>query len=58
MNKLLISLAVASALGLSGCGGESLQKIKDDQVGSDKVLIPLSRVVFDPSNSKLSVPND
>jgi Pla-1/cef family extracellular lipase len=58
MNKLLISLAVASALGLSGCGGESLQKIKDEQVGSDKVLIPLSRVVFDPSNSKLSVPND
>lgn len=58
MNKLLVSLAVASALGLSGCGGESLQDIKDDQVSNDKVLVPLSRVVFDPSNSKLSVPND
>ena len=58
MNKLLISLAVASALGLSGCGGESLQDIKEDQTGSNKVQIPLSRVVFDPTNSKLSVPND
>jgi Pla-1/cef family extracellular lipase len=58
MNKLLVSLAVASALGLSGCGGESLQDIKDDQVSNDKVLVPLSRVVFDPSNGKLSVPND
>lgn len=58
MNKLLLSLAVASALGLTGCGGESLQDIKDQQVADDKVLVPLSRVVFDPSNSKLSVPND
>jgi len=58
MNKLLLSLAVASALGLTGCGGESLQEIKDQQVADDKVLVPLSRVVFDPSNSKLSVPND
>lgn len=58
MNKLLVSLAVASALGLAGCGGESLQDVKNDQVNDNTVLVPLSRVVFDPTNNRLSVPND
>ena len=57
MNKLAISLAVALALGLTGCGGESLDDIKQEEQGSVK---PLSRVVFDPgaSTPRLSVPND
>jgi len=57
MNKLALSLAVALALGLTGCGGESLDDIKQEEQGSVK---PLSRVVFDPAAStpRLSVPND
>lgn len=57
MNKLLVSLAVASALGLAGCG-DSLQDLKNDAVGNDTVLVPASRVVFDPTASRVSVPND
>jgi len=61
MKKLLLSFAVASALGLTGCGGESLQDIKDDVAnggGGVEAQSPLSRVVFDPSAGTLSVPND
>ncbi len=58
MKKLLISLAVTSALGLTGCGGDSLNDIKQDTASNDQVLVPLSRVVFDPTASKVSVPND
>lgn len=57
MNKLLVSLAVASALGLAGCG-DSLQDLKNDNVSNDTVLVPMSRVVFDPTAGKVSVPND
>lgn len=59
MKKLLLSFAVASALGLTGCGGgESLDDIKDDTETGGQVQVPLSRVVFDPSAGTLSVPND
>ena len=57
MKKLLISLAVTSALGLTGCGGDKLEDIKAD-VAADGNTLPLSRVVFDPTASKVSVPND
>jgi len=57
MNKLLVSLAVASALGLAGCG-DSLQDLKNDAVSNDTVLVPVSRVVFDPTAGRVSVPND
>ena len=55
MKKLVISLAIASALGLSGCGSETIQDVKK---APETVVTPLARVVFDPSNGKLSVPND
>ena len=58
MNKLIVSLAVASALGLAGCGGDSLEDIKSDAVSDGTVLVPLSRVVFDPTAGKVSVPSD
>ncbi|MDF3125629.1 VolA/Pla-1 family phospholipase [Rheinheimera sp. 1928-s] len=58
MNKLLLSFAIASALGLAGCGGESLDEIKDDTQTGGEVQIPLSRVVYDPANGVLSPPND
>lgn len=58
MNKLALSVAVAVALGLAGCGGESLEDIKQE-TGTDTVK-PYSRVVFDPGATvpRLSVPND
>jgi Pla-1/cef family extracellular lipase len=58
MNKLLLSFAIASALGLAGCGGESLDEIKDDTQTGGEVQVPLSRVVYDPANGVLSAPND
>lgn len=58
MNKLLLSFAIASALGLAGCGGESLDEIKEDTQTGGEVQIPLSRVVYDPANGVLSPPND
>ena len=57
MNKLAISIAVAAALGLAGCG-DSLDDIKQDVVDSGTVVIPSSRVVFDPTAGQVSVPND
>ena len=57
MKKLLISLAVTSALGLTGCG-DSLSELKQDAVDNGTVVVPVSRVVFDPSAGKVSVPND
>ena len=58
MNKLTLSVAVAIALGLAGCGGETLDDIKQE-TGSNTVK-PFSRVVFDPAAAtpRLSVPND
>lgn len=57
MNKLAISIAVTAALGLAGCG-DSLDDIKQDVVDSGTVVIPSSRVVFDPTAGQVSVPND
>ncbi len=57
MKKLLISLAVTSALGLTGCGGEKLEDVKTE-VAAEGTLVPLSRVVYDPSAGRISVPND
>lgn len=58
MNKLTLCVAVAVALGLTGCGGDSLEDIKQE-TGNNTVK-PYSRVVFDPgaATPRLSVPND
>lgn len=58
MKKLMLSFAIASALGLAGCGGESLDDIKDDTQTGGEVQVPLSRVVYDPAAGVLSPPND
>ncbi len=58
MKKLVISLAIAAALGLSGCGGETIKDVEQSVEQNNTAVVPYARVVFDPSNGKLSVPND
>lgn len=57
MNKLAISIAVAIALGLTGCG-DSIEDIKQDVTQPGGTVVPSSRVVFDPNAGAVSVPND
>lgn len=55
MKKLLLCTAIAASLGLAGCGGgEDLSEV-EAQATVDK---PFARIVFDPVNAVISVPND
>lgn len=54
MKKLFLSLAVASALGLTGC----LSDGDKAPVTKEEVNIAATRVVFDPGMSKLTIPTD
>ncbi|MFT6897048.1 MAG: Pla-1/cef family extracellular lipase [Paraglaciecola sp.] len=54
MNKLLLSASITAILGLTGCGGDSI----DQQKNATPVVKPFVRVVFDPANSDLNIPND
>jgi len=54
MNKLLISTGVLAALGLAGCGSDSLEEINAEATPQT----PFSRIVFDPANGNLNIPND
>ena len=65
MRKLTISLAVASALGLTACDDTTIEDIQEDnsQVVADNsataaALASQISVVWDPSSGALSVPND
>ena len=58
MKKLVLSLAIISALGLSGCGDETIEDVKNDAVENNTPVVASARVVFDPSNGILSVPTD
>ncbi len=59
MKKLLLSVAVASALGLTGCGGgDTVAEIKQDAIDNGQGQLPLSRISFDPANAVVPVPND
>lgn len=57
MNKLVLSLAIISALGLSGCGSETINDVKKN-VENVTPTVAAARVVFDPANGILSTPND
>ena len=57
MKKLAISIAVAAAIGLAGCG-DSLEDLKQEAAQPGGTVLPASRVIFDPTASKVSVPND
>ncbi|WP_371372507.1 VolA/Pla-1 family phospholipase [Thalassotalea aquiviva] len=57
MKKLLLGLAVASAVSLTGCDDETINDVQND-TGNVDTLLPNSRVVFDPKAERLSIPND
>ncbi|GIU54029.1 MULTISPECIES: VolA/Pla-1 family phospholipase [Shewanella] len=54
MKRLILGVAIASALGLSGCSEDSTNEAKD----SVEPLIPFSQVVFDPAAGDVPLPND
>lgn len=54
MNKLVTGVGIAATLALFGCGETTINDIKE----SATVIQPSSRVVFDPANGVLSVPNN
>ncbi|QYJ73919.1 VolA/Pla-1 family phospholipase [Shewanella sp. FJAT-52076] len=55
MKRLILGVAIASALGLSGCGGEdSVNELRDNI----EPLIPESHLVFDPTAGKVPLPSD
>jgi Pla-1/cef family extracellular lipase len=58
MKKLALSLAVISALGLSACDSETIEDVQQEVAENGTAVKSLARVVFDPSNGVLSVPND
>ncbi|WP_448214047.1 VolA/Pla-1 family phospholipase [Colwellia sp. MEBiC06753] len=58
MKKLVLSMAIAGALSLSGCDSETIKDVQKDVAENGPVTTPTSRVIFDPANGVLSVPND
>ena len=56
MRKLILSSSVALALGLTGCGGSD-DTLSDIQADTE-IQTPFSRVLFDPANGNLNIPND
>ncbi|RCU50497.1 lipase [Corallincola holothuriorum] len=56
MRKLIITLAVASALAVTGCDDESLDDARNDAAGTP--VINASKISYDPANGVLPVPND
>ena len=58
MKKLVLSLAIASTLGLTACDDESIKDVQQETAENGAVLIEPARVVYDPANGVLSVPND
>ncbi len=58
MKKLVLSLAIVSALGLSGCDSETVEDVKQDAVENGTPIVAPARIIFDPASGILSVPND
>ncbi len=54
MKKLLVCTSILTALGLTGCGGDTIEDIQSDNPSTT----PVSRIVFDPANGDLNIPND
>jgi len=58
MKKLVLSVAIASILGLTACDDESIKDVQKEVVENNSAVAPSARVVFNPSAGVLSVPND
>ena len=60
MNKLVLSLAIASTLGLSACGDETIKDVENEVVENGTAVTASARVKFDPAAGAagLSIPND
>lgn len=60
MKKLVLSLAIASTLGLSACDDETIKDVEKEVVDNGSAVTPTARVKFDPSAGAagLSIPND
>ncbi|MDO6427851.1 lipase [Thalassotalea sp. 1_MG-2023] len=60
MKKLVLSLAIASTLGLAACDSETVKDVKKDVASETPAVITPARIVFDPASGieGLSVPND
>ncbi|NKF51753.1 lipase [Shewanella sp. WXL01] len=54
MKRLMLGVAITSALGLTACSEDSFNKARNNT----ETLVPSSHMVFDPANSELPVPND
>src|SRR5690554_1374563 len=54
MKKLFLSLAVTSALGLTGCLADG----EKAPISNEEINIAATRVVFDPGMGKLTIPTD
>jgi Pla-1/cef family extracellular lipase len=60
MKKLVLSLAIASTLGLSACGDETIQDVEQEVAENGSAVTATARVKFDPAAGAagLSIPND
>jgi len=60
MNKLVLSLAIASTLGLTACDDESVKDVQKEVAANGPAVVEPARVIFDPTQgvAGLSVPND
>ncbi|WP_286235236.1 VolA/Pla-1 family phospholipase [Thalassotalea sediminis] len=60
MKKLVLSLAIASTLGLVACDSETVKDVKKEVANEAPVVVTPARIVFDPASGieGLSVPND
>lgn len=60
MKKLVLSLAIASSLGLTACDSETVKDVQKEANQTGPVAVEPARVVFDPAAgiAGLSVPND
>ncbi len=58
MKKLALSLAIISALGLSACDSETIEDVQKEVAENGTGIKSLARIVYDPANGVLSVPND
>jgi len=58
MKKVLLGITTASILGLSACDSESINDVQNNVNNNSTAVTASARLVFDPSNGVLSVPND